>query len=104
MESSLKRIYRERVIMDTVKAHHEKCMASDTVYRAAYHSPSDAKNPYTFPQDLDMERMRIALVEGDLTEAQKVRLRELNELMEKTEWSRWSYGYYHRWELELVWA
>ena len=51
-----------------------------------------------------MERMRIALVEGDLTEAQKVRLRELNELMEKTEWSRWSYGYYHRWELELVWA
>ena len=104
MESSLKRIYRERVIMDTVKAHHEKCMASDPVYRAAYHSPAEAKNPYPYPEDLDRERMGIAWVKGPLTEDQKVRLRELNDLMEQTEWSRWSYGHHHRWELEIVWA
>lgn len=103
MKKSIKKIFREKKIAEMYRKMHEESMLDD-VYRAGYESDKEDENPYEFDKVVGVERMRIAVVPGPLTEEQKARLSELNELFEKDPWNRWSRGHHARWEMDLVWA
>jgi hypothetical protein len=75
----------------------------DPIYREGYEASNHfvkngVKNPYEFPEKLDLERIKISSKQDPLTSQEKVRLKELNDAVESTEWSRWSLGNYYRWK------
>lgn len=94
--------------LQAVKEIHErrhKEQMADPIYAEGYNAVNHWVKPYppcpyTFDKELDLARMRIAIIERPLTEAEKQELIRLNELFYKTKWERWTKGNYYRWCVE----
>jgi hypothetical protein len=65
----------------------------DSVYVEGYESES-SENPYPFPLSLSNSMSEIASKPERLTDKEKYALKSFREQLEKTEWDRWSNGYY----------
>lgn len=86
-----------------VRCHDET--KSDPVYMEGYNGPNTWEEPYPacpyrFNKKLDLERMRISMVEGPLSGEQRNKLTKLNARFAKTKWDRWQRGNYYRWCVE----
>lgn len=91
-------------IKELQKRRHEKNLA-DPIYVEGYNGPNHwvapwVPCPYAFDKQLDLRRMKISMLERNLTADEIELLKKLNEKMRKTKWDRWISGNYYKWCVE----
>lgn len=72
---------------------HSFLIVHCAAYRTGATSPTN-ENPYEFPRDTENLRLAISTKVGPLNEDDKFALRILNNLMEQSDWSMFSNGYF----------
>lgn len=78
---------------------HESDMG-DQIYLDGFMSKDDDECPYPYFHDLCLKRRKLVTKEP-FTEADKKELRELNNKIDSTEWSRWNKGRSRREKIKL---
>lgn len=86
----MSKTYDDLIYSINDRHHRENSIFSE--YIEGFNSHENDTNPYPFPLKINLEQIKIGCLDRCLIPEEKIRLKQLMDIMDASSWSKWSYG------------